>query len=265
MAVTGAWWFGARPSMPAQTWSVTSNSVTEDIVIPAGSYYLDDSSSSRSLVSVVETALNGHSQITNTVSCFLARDRLVRITDDNPIDITFTNTDARDILGFTGNLSGTGAYEAQNVSDFLWVPDRPADPDARLGRDGDTVDDTVFSSSAGTEATLVATQWDERTWNTFRVDHIPNAYGDPGTDVGGTYRTFWHEVLRRFRNIAIYDSTLHDETSDTAVGLLASNRHGPYRWRPPGGPVRYELPRVIPNVHRLHRVSIDVVQTAEYP
>ena len=262
---TSDWLFGGVPNMAAQTWSVTSNAVTENIVIPAGSYYLDDSSSSRSLVSVVETALNTHSQITNTVSCFLARDRLVRITDDNAIAISFTDTTLRDILGFTGNLSASDAYTAQRVSSYLWVPDRPGDPSSRLGRPGDPVYDTKVSSSGGTNATIVATGHDTRLHNDIEYRHIPFAYYDAGDDLGGQWRTFFTTVVRRFRNIKIYRSTLHDETSATAVGLLNSNMIGPYRLRHEGGgPIRYETSNEIANVHKLGRASLPVVVVPEY-
>jgi hypothetical protein len=260
---TSDWLFGGIPNLAAQTWSVTSNAVTEDIVIPAGSYYLDDSSSALSLVSVVETALNTHSQITNTVSCYLARDRLVYIADDNPINITFTDTDARDILGFTGNLSGDDGYTAQRVSPHLWVPDRPGITAARLGRHGDEVYDTQVSSSGGSDATIVATGHDVRLHNEFDYRHVPFDYYDAGDDLGGQWRTFFTTTVRRFRHIKIYQNTLHDEASDTAVGLLNSNRVGPYRWRA-SGTIRYETRNEFENVHNMGRASLPVVVVPEY-
>lgn len=262
-----SWLIGSYPSMPEQTLSVTANAVTADVTIDAGSYYLHDHLSSRSLVEVTAAAIQSHTQIT-TCTGILSRDRMVRFTADIAFSLTWTDTVARDVLGFTGNLTPADTtHVADVVSQYLWVPDRESDPDARLGRDGDVMYDTVVSSSGGSDAHIVATQHDSRVINEFDFHHVRTAYFDTGVDVnnGGQYRAFFTEVLRRFRRFKVYENTLHDENSSTDVGLLAGDALGPYRFRPAGGgPIRFSNVRHIPKVEKYHRAVLPVVLTSEY-
>ena len=90
---TGSWLVGSYENLPAQTWSVTANSVTEDVTIPAGDYYLDDSTNSRSLVLAVATAMNTHSELSDVV-CLLAPNRHVFMESPGStnFNVTFTST-----------------------------------------------------------------------------------------------------------------------------------------------------------------------------
>lgn len=262
---TGAWFVGSVVNMPSQVMSVTANAVTENCTITAGSYYLDDSSSARSLVEATATALQTHSQI-STATCIVSRDRLVRFTADVAFTLTWTDTEARDLLGAANFGSNSTTQASTNVSPILWVPDRPENPSSRLGRDGDIQYDTVVSMSGGSPANIVATQHDERVYNSFDLRFIRNAYWDTGTgNVGGEFRTFHAQILRQLIRFKVYRQTLFDSASTTDVGLLSSNQLGPYRMvPPPGGPIAFQHTREIQNVERLHRVKLDVVQCSEY-
>ena len=259
-----SWWVGSFPDLPTQTISVTANAVTEDLDIAAGSYYVAHHSGPLSLCEALETALETHSEIT-TATVILSRDRLVRVTCDVAFTLTWTDTEARDVLGCANFGVSQTTQVAPNVSPYLWVPDRPADPSARLGRDGDTVYDTVVSQSGGSPANIVATQHDERTYNTFDVRFIRSQYFDSGVgSIGGEYRTFFDTVLRRLRRFALYRDTLHDEADTTSVGLINGNHLGPYRMVPGDGPIGFANRLELPYVVRLHRATVSVVQTSEY-
>lgn len=260
---TSSWWVGSWPDMAAQSISVDSGGA-EALSVTAGSYYLSHHTAALSACEALETALETHTAIT-TATVILSRDRLVRITCDASFTLTWTDTDLRDFLGFSSNLTPAAtSFTADAVSDYLWVPDRPENPSARLGRHGDIVYDTVISQSGGASPYIVATQHDSRVYNDFDVRFVPNDYYDTGNDGGGEYRTFFTSTLRRIRNFAIYRDTTHDETDTTDVALASGDHLGPYRMIPSGGPIGFRNMREIANVEKLHRVQLSVVQATEY-
>lgn len=258
------WWIGSHPSMPSQSMQVTANASEETITVAAGDYYLHDSSSSFSYITALATALVTHTQI-SSVTITLGRDRLVHFVFDPATAIEFTDTEGRDMIGMNGNLASTTDDDADTVSPFLWVPDRPENPSARVGRDGDIVYDTVVSATGGPDSTLVATGFNSRQFNDFDVRYIPDAYFDNGIDTnnGGQYRCFFDTVLRRFRRFKIYRNTLHTEGDETNVGLLGSNQIGPYRYRLNRGPLRFVNEMETGRVARLRRARIPVIYSPD--
>lgn len=258
-----SWLIGSWPSMPAQSIAVTINANQETLVIASSDYYLEHHTASLSFLDALETALESHSEAP-TVTVSLGRDRLVRITSSAAVAIDWTSdgSGAQSMVGATGNLASATDHEMGAVSPFLWVPDRPENPSARLGRTGDTVYDTVVSGSAGDESsqTIVATQFNVRTFNEFDFRYVPNEYFDTGSDTnnGGQYRAFFDTVVSQFRRFNLYRETIHDEADTTAVSLLSANRIGPYRYRP-RGPIRFVNDREIANVEDLHRVRLPVI------
>lgn len=258
-----SWLIGSWPSMPEQSIDVTINMNQETLTIPSSDYYLEHHTSSLSFLDAFEMALETHTE-GPTITVSLGRDRIVRITSDMALAIDWTSdgSGAQSMVGATGNLGSDTDHEMGAVSPWLWVPDRPEDPSARLGRDGDTAYDTKVSGSAGDESsqTIVVTQFNTRTFNEFDFRYVPNRYFDTGTDTnnGGQYRAFFDTVVRTFRRFLLYRETTHDEADDTAVSLLSANAIGPYRYRPQG-PIRFVNDREIANVEQLHRVQLPVI------
>lgn len=260
-----AWLVGSWPSLPSQSMTVTANATPEVITVAAGDYYLDDSASSRSYVAALATALQTHTQIT-TATVWLGRDRLVHFSFDVATAITFTDTDGRDLIGMNGAFASATSGDADTVSPFLWVPDRPENASARVGRDGDTVYDTVVSSAGGVNSTQIATGFNTRETNDFDFRFVPNEYFDSGVDAnnGGEWRSFFDTVVRRLRRFKLYRTTLHTEGDTTDVGLLGSNQLGPYQLRHGSGPMRFVNDREIDLIERLHRVRLPVIVAPDY-
>jgi len=249
--------------MPSQSIDVTVNANQETLSIQASDYYLQHHSSSQSFLNALEAALETHSE-GPAVSVSLGRDRIVRITSDMALAIDWTSdgAGAQAMVGATGNLASDTEHEMGSVSRWLWVPDRPENPSARIGRTGDTVYDTRVSGSGGDESsqTIVSRQFNTRQFNAFDFRYVANEYFDSGSDVnnGGEYRAFFDTVVRTFRRFVLYRETTHDETDDTAVSLLSANMIGPYRYRP-SGQIRFVNDREIANVEQLHRVRLPVI------
>jgi hypothetical protein len=263
--VAGSWLVGSYEDMPAQTWSVTANAVTEDVTIPAGSYYLDDSTNSRSLVQAVATALNSHSQISDAV-CLLAPDRHVFMeTTATNFDVTFTDTVARNMLGFSANLSGDSSYFAPLYSRYLWVPGKRESPsEAIQGVDGYTVKDTRAGLS-GLGGRVVVTHNDERTYNEFFWDCLTAARFWTTSELGGEWHEFWDTVVSAGLRFKLYRGTTESSSVDTDVGLLASDQLGPYKHRfTQGGRVAFDVQRKQALADANFRVTLPVIVVADY-
>lgn len=69
----------------------------------------------------------------------------VTITYTGTFSVTWTSTDARDALGFTGNLSAASSYVGTKMHRGLWLPD------CTLDMEGDPISAPVDSDARATE------------------------------------------------------------------------------------------------------------------
>lgn len=112
-----------RVVVPTGGWDVTYNEgggpVT--VTIPAGSYWASD------MPTQLQSAIENVS--INAWDCTIANGEsgtgLVTIDVPGTASITWTDTDLRDVLGFTGNLSGAGSYTGTWGARGMWMPDSP--------------------------------------------------------------------------------------------------------------------------------------------
>lgn len=74
-------------------------------------HLLDEMSDSYTVT--IDAAENGTGKVTITN------------TNTNNFTVTWTNTNFRDLLGFTGDLSGASSYTSQNQVQGLWLPNAP--------------------------------------------------------------------------------------------------------------------------------------------
>lgn len=121
-----------RITVPTGGWdlSVTDGTGNATVTIPAGNYYLKEGQAD-SIIDALETQLNATMTDTFSVSSATGEGGTgkVTITNDssNNTSITWTDTDARDVLGFEsdGNLSAATSYTSTEQARSLWLPDRP--------------------------------------------------------------------------------------------------------------------------------------------
>lgn len=251
--------------MPQQTWSVTVGAVTEDCVIPAGSYYLDDPVSALSFCDAIVAALNTHTTIAAGAdpTCVIAQNRHIRIAWTGAFSITFTDTLLRDVLGFTGNLSAASAYQATHISDYLWVPGKPESPDeAILGVNGRKIKDTRIGQS-GLDGRVVSRHNDTRIVNRFWWQHIVQARYWTSSELGGEWQTWWDVVASSFLRWKLYRDVTDDDgsTSDMSLG---STFLGPYKMRAPREVVDFDMDRSVPNMDSTFGVELPAVVVPEY-
>jgi hypothetical protein len=100
--------------------------------LPAGDYYLPE------LLVAFATALNT-AATTDTLTATLSNSETgtgkVSITSDGNGTLEWVDTDLRDLLGYTGNLTlvADTANTATNQARSLWLPDCPYDADNEVG------------------------------------------------------------------------------------------------------------------------------------
>lgn len=208
--------------MSTSSWLVGSATITTQgltinagaVSLPAGTYYLRDATSSLSLLARMVTALTTGG-VGSAAAVVLLNRRIklsgaANFTVDWPADNIL-----RDLLGFTGNLSGASSYTASNISPLLWSPGKPESPmmsplgvaghRTYLVQVGVAEDGSTFSTSQGYR-TFQRYEW--RYVHTSRVE--TSAYG------GGEFARWWAEVGIKAR-WKLYRAIDEDDASTTAV------------------------------------------------
>src|SRR5688572_13471622 len=108
----------SRITVPSGGWEVSVQEFTPNAgpvavtVAGQGNYYL---SSSTALLAQIATALDANGTLTGDYSCTVSSTTgrvTLSATGVATFSLTWTDTDHRDALGFTGNLSGAASYES---------------------------------------------------------------------------------------------------------------------------------------------------------
>lgn len=97
--------------------------------IPAGTYY-HSSAGSTANDFAAEVAVQANAVMGQTWTCTVAAGesgtgKYTIGCDGATCTVTFTDTDARDLMGFTGNLSGSTSYTSTGQAEGLWLPGYP--------------------------------------------------------------------------------------------------------------------------------------------
>lgn len=259
--VTSDIFIGAYLNLPAQSFTVTVAATAEVVTIPAGSYYLTDSSSARSLFSAFATALNSHSML-GSASCVLLRDRTTFLSASPDFAIAWPADNLlRDLIGFTSNISGQDEYVSDGISVLLWSPGRTGVYRARLDTDGIPLHDTAVGMSAN--GVVVATRHNTVLEQTLTYRYVRNSRVWTTAEEGGEFYAFWDYVLSRAAPFKLYRSVTEDEASTSTMTLgTQTPSTGAYK-HTPSQPVRLPFDREFANVEMLHPISIDCVTVTD--
>jgi hypothetical protein len=208
-----------RITVPSGGWIVSVQEFTPNAgpasvtVAAAGDYYL---SSSTSLLTTVGAAATANGTLSATYTLTLsATTGLITLAGSGvaTFNWNWTSTALRDLLGFTGNLTGANSYAATRQSPYLFLPNRGRAPaDAPEGSRGTIVTDgTLTASPSGHSKALVYSsryrdrlgfaQIDgRRTWTTYE------------TTVGESLQTFWDGVMGEGAPFRYYPDRTVDAT-----------------------------------------------------
>lgn len=118
----------ARITVPTGGWTITLTDASGGptaVVLPAGTYYhSSDGSNANTLPEALATAANALMGQTWTFSVAAGEGGTGKYTiscTGATCTVTFTDTEIRDLLGFTGNLSGSTSYTSTNQAQALWI------------------------------------------------------------------------------------------------------------------------------------------------
>jgi len=218
---TTSWCIGSTTFGSAQ--SVTINASGESVA--AGTYYLYDATDSRSLLAQLEDAMT--SAGVTTPSVFMGQDGKVHITAGSSFTVTWSSTDLRDALGFTGNITSTTSASAQNWSTLFWSPTYRLQTMTPQGIAYNRRPDTVIVASR-TGKTSQAVSNHEVQAQMFTASAVPIArvWTTSATGLPGEYR-YWHDTVFE----PGYAFKVYDVTEDTASSSSQSMSTvvGPYK------------------------------------
>lgn len=126
----------ARITVPTGGWDFTitetgGGGASAAITVPAFTYYhSSDGSNSNTLPEAIKTQLDASSlNATYTVSIAAGESGTGKYTISatggsvTSFAFTWTDTEIRDLLGFSGSESGTLSYTGDNQAEALWLPD----------------------------------------------------------------------------------------------------------------------------------------------
>lgn len=195
-----------------------------NIVIAAGSYYLDDANGSLGLVSILSAGIGA---IVAGGSAYLCRDRKIRL-DGNGGALTMTFPAAlQAALGFAGSPTPAALVVASSVSTLLWSPSWRGKPlEHPLGIEGLPVDDVVQTASP-TGAKIRTTVHHTQTVTGWSWDAVPQErVWTTSAGLGGEFAAFRTAVIRLGRRFKFYDPVDEDDSSASSVSLPTAL--GPY-------------------------------------
>lgn len=250
---------GSYEDFPDST--VTIDASPETITASASSLYLVHPTASLSLFAQLLAAMTSAGVGSPAVA--LLENRLVRLSGSVTFTVTWTDTLPRDMLGFTGNLSGASTYTASLISPYLWAPGRTETPlGGVLGLAGQKVYDVA--SAVAPDGTQVVSRYGSQRLNTFMWRYVPKARHLTSDELGGEYHTFFDNVLVRGRKWLLYRE-VNDSTASTALTLgtplgpfeldvgKAANRPG------------FDREAGFETVESHYRVQLSAIKVDEYP
>lgn len=224
--------------------------------IAAGSYYLYSATNSLSLLYQFQTAMTAAS--VTSAAAYLTEAGYVRITGGSTFAVTWTNTTLRDLLGFTGDLSGASSYVAPLHSKLWWSPGYDETPDTPTGVESMPMPDTVITSSRDGSAVLFTTNYTQQ-HQSYKWDVVPITKVWTSSELGGEYKAWWDTVGRAGLRWYLWPGV--DEDSGSTTQATLSSPQGPFKLRRID-PKWYN--RQISNVDQLSAIEIDCIVVSEY-
>ena len=214
---------GSYASMPATEVTVNASLTA----VTDGDFYLWDGTASWSLCALMQNTLTAAGVAGG--ACVLQRDGKIKLSAAGVFSVTWgVGTLLRDMLGFTGNISGSASYSAPNQSPLLFMPGKPETPtQQRLGSVGQKTHIVyVASSPYGGTAESVSHGSVITAGYFFPLVDTDLMVDDSNT--GGTWGRWTEEVAVKAARWKLYREVLEDPTDTAAVTASLDQPLGPY-------------------------------------
>lgn len=218
-----AWLIGSYASMPAT--EVTVNAVLT--AVTGGDWYLWDATATWSLCALMQNTLTAAGVAGG--ACVLQRDGKIKLSAAGVFSVTWgVGTLLRDMLGFTGNISGSASYSAPNQSPLLFMPGKPETPMAqRLGTAGHKTH-TVYMAIAPYSGKAESVSHGSRQFARYFFPLVDTDLMVDDSNTGGTWGRWTEEVAVKAARWKLYRGALEDPTDTAAVTASLDQPLGPY-------------------------------------
>ncbi len=185
-----------RITVATGTGTVNDGGGADAFTVTPADYYM---STTTSLLSTLETALEAASGVGFTVTGSFGEGGTGKVTiaiNSGTFTMTWTDTDMRDALGFTGNLTPAAAsFTSTNASPAVFLPDSPIVTPFGAGDNGLEEADAAFSESPtglvyavyGQRKRSLWVQWDALSHAKFRIA------GE--TTTNASWETYWRKSV----------------------------------------------------------------------
>lgn len=136
---------------------------------------------------------------TYTVTCSAGESGTGKYTiavDSGTFSITWTSTDLRDLLGFTGNISAQTTSTGSNHAQGLWLPECPVETPYGLASSGMPMSTAVVSLSE--DGTYSVTHGAKHTRNeyVYGLVALSKVVAASESTTNESYETFWLDTIR---------------------------------------------------------------------
>ena len=122
----------ARITVPTGGWDVAltdQDAGPTTVTIPAGTYYHSSAGSEAEgfadTFATLANAAMGQTWVSSVAAGEAGTGKYTLSCGGSTCTVTFTDTEVRDLMGFTGNLTGSTSYTSSAQAEGLWLPEYP--------------------------------------------------------------------------------------------------------------------------------------------
>lgn len=195
------------------------------ISVTAGTYYLSGITGETQLLEHLQANIRAWGAPYGSATVTLSSTGYVTIGDLGGVTaIVWVDTDLRDLLGFTGDLSGQPNYTAPNQARYVWCPSRPL---AEYPGDIDSwwlprSTSFPYRSPDGSTYTVKGSTIND---GVFRYKHLPKENViTSSTTVWESYQRFWTDVFHAGQPARVFI----DRTAEAyKTGIIGTNSDEP--------------------------------------
>jgi hypothetical protein len=201
----------------------------ENVAAIAGGLYLVHPTDAISMLDQLAAAMTAGGA--TTPAAFLTEAGYVRLTAGATFTLDWGDTTFRNLLGFTGNLSGAAAYTASNRSQLLWRSGKRLTPErSPIGSHGQPVLDLSVAVGPGGEQT-VREEGDPTYVQVWSGRYIPLSRYFAATPslAAGDYGHFWLFELSTNQKWYVLSGAEEGSSTTAAADLSGATALGPYR------------------------------------
>jgi len=184
-------------TIPSGGWSfaLTDSDVTgATVTIPAGTYY---HSTGTTLASELKSQMDATSARTYTVSFDSSTGKYSIAVSSSTFSITWTDTELRNVLGWTGMASGSSTPDESDVqAEGIWLPKTPVETPYGLESGGIPVSSANVSMSPGGAFYSYHGPKHYRSEYTYVAVTGPRALTSKEETANQSFETFWTDAIR---------------------------------------------------------------------